>query len=398
VALPSDEYLTGKNTFELAEAVPTGKDMRITVNYEPIPEEYTVYAITTVGTADINGTEISDSAFTEIGKVTEGDDFVFTVEPSDDYVLSNVYSGTTADTQTNALTAADGKYTIAPDRNIYLKVELAEPVRRGTLTVSNTVIGEGAPVDAEFVYTVIFDNAEEYAYTGSASGTIKSGDKITLKGGEEITISDIPVGTAFTVTQNEVENFVTSPASRKIEGVIASTPSVAAFSNTYNPPVVTGNLEISNKVTGNDADTTLKFPFKVEFSAAGSYEYQIVGSKTRAVTTIKSGDTIELAHGETAVIYGLPAGTTYKVTETDTKGYKMTSTGESGTVAENGAKASFINEKNKTPGGDSNVPDTGDYGTGETVALYVMQIAMMAVLVCIISMKKLKKQNETEQF
>jgi len=398
VALPSDEYLTGKNTFELAEAVPTGKDMRITVNYEPIPEEYTVYAITTVGTADINGTEISDSAFTEIGKVTEGDDFVFTVEPSDDYVLSNVYSGTTADTQTNALTAADGKYTIAPDRNIYLKVELAEPVRRGTLTVSNTVIGEGAPVDAEFVYTVIFDNAEQYAYTGSASGTIKSGDKITLKGGEEITISDIPVGTAFTVTQNEVENFVTSPASRKIEGVIASTPSVAAFSNTYNPPVVTGNLEISNKVTGNDADTTLKFPFKVEFSAVGSYEYQIVGSKTRAVTTIKSGDTIELAHGETAVIYGLPAGTTYKVTETDTKGYKMTSTGESGTVAENGAKASFINEKNKTSGGDTNVPKTGDDSTTEVVAIYVMKIAMIAMLLCVISMKKLKKQGETEQF
>ncbi len=401
VTMPSEDYPTGKNTFKLAETVPTGKDMRITVNYEPIPDEYTIYAITTVGSAKINGTVISESDFTEIGKVVEGEEFVFTVNPNDDYTISNVYSGTTAASQTNTLTSADGKYTVAPDGNIYIKIELAAPVHRGALTVSNTVIGDNAPADAEFIYTVTFDNADVYSYTGSASGTIKSGDKITLKDNEEITISGIPVSTAFTVTQDEAENFVTSPASLKIEGIISSTPSVAAFSNTYNsssvePPAATGNLEISNKVTGNKADTTLKFPFKVEFSADGSYEYKIVNSKTRAITTVKSGDTIELAHGETAVIYGLPAGIAYKVTETDTKGYKMTSTGESGTIAEDGSKASFINEKNKPSENDSSVPKTGDDSTAEVAAIYVMQFAMLAMLMCIYSMKKFRKNDETE--
>jgi len=284
------------------------------------------------------------------------------------------------------------------DGNIDIDITATGTFTYGALTISNTVTGEDAPADAEFTYTVTFDSTVSYPYTGSATGTIKSGDKITLKNGESITIANILVGVKFDVTQDEAENFVTSPSTRKIEGVISATPSVAAFSNAYNPPVVTGNLEISNKVTGNNADTTLKFPFKVEFDAAGSYEYKIVNSKTKAVTTVKSGDTIELAHGETVIIYGLPVGTTYKVTETNTHGYKMTSTGDSGTVSAEGSKAAFINEKNKSSGGDTNVPDTGDYGTGETVALYVMQIAMLAMLMCVYSMKKLRRNKETEQF
>jgi len=328
----------------------------------------------------------TEYSFADVSKfAADGTELAYTVELDEIPENYEVSYGTPA-------ADADGNITID------ITSTYEEPITYGELTISNTVSGEDAPTDAEFTYTVTFDSTDSYSYTGSATGTIKSGDKITLKNGESVKIANIPVGVKFTVTQDEVENFVTSPASGKVEGVIAATPSTAAFSNTYEAPVVTGNLEISNKVTGNNADTTLKFPFKVEFSADGSYEYKITNSNTRAVTTIKSGDTIELAHGETVVIYGLPVGTTYKVTETNTHGYKMTSTGDSGTISAEGSKAAFINEKNKASGGDSNVPDTGDYGTSETVALYVMQIAMMAMLVCIISMKKLKKQNETEQF
>jgi len=349
----------------------------------------------------------TEYSFADVSKFTsDGTELAYTVELDEIPENYEVSYGTPA-------ADADGNITID------ITGTYEEPITYGELTISNTVSGEDAPADAEFVYTVTFDSTESYPYTGSAAGTIKSGDKITLKNGESITIANIPVGVKFDVTQDEAENFVTSPSTRKIEGVISATPSVAAFSNAYNPPVVTGNLTITNKVTGENADTSLKFSFKVEFDAEGSYELRIYGAgetipanatgmlggmsitaaagSRATVTTIKSGDTIQLAHGETAIIYGLPSGTTYKVTETENKAYKLTSTGASGTVSQDGAKASFINEKIKSSGG-TNVPDTGDYGTSETVALYVMQIAMMAMLMCVYSMKKLKKQNESEQF
>ena len=116
------------------------------------------------------------------------------------------------------------------------------------------------------------------------------------------------------------------------------------------------------------------------------------------VTTIKSGDTIQLSHGETAIIYSLPAGIDYKVTETDTKGYKLTSTGATGSIAEDGSKASFINEKNSKVAGDTAGPDTGDHSSTETAALVVMQIAIMSMLVCIICMKKLRHEDEAGRF
>ena len=48
--------------------------------------------------------------------------------------------------------------------------------------------------------------------------------------------------------------------------------------------------------------------------------------------------------------------------------------------------------------GDQSGPKTGDYGTGETYAIYVMQIAVLAMLVCVICMKKLRREGEAEQF
>lgn len=78
--------------------------------------------------------------------------------------------------------------------------------------------------------------------------------------------------------------------------------------------------------------------------------------------TVKSGGTIKLKNGETALIKGLPAGTYYTVTELSTEGYKTTVNGQEGyitkgTVSNGGtAPANFVN----TPFYE--LPQTG--GTG----------------------------------
>ncbi len=189
-----------------------------------------------------------------------------------------------------------------------------------------------------------------------------------------------------------------------------STPQSDSSGNITIDITITGtftynNLEITNNVTGNAADTTLKFPFMVEFDSTGSYEYKIVNDESVTTfssragnDTLKSGDTIELAHGETAIIYALPSVIDYKVTELDTKGYKMTSTGAEGTITENGAKAVFFNEKKTVVKGDSDSPDTGD-DNGTEIAVFVIQISLLSMLLCIFFIKKRRhelKENSSE--
>ncbi len=47
-------------------------------------------------------------------------------------------------------------------------------------------------------------------------------------------------------------------------------------------------------------------------------------------------------------------------------------------------------------GGSTIVPDTGDHGVSGTVALYVLQIAILSALLCVFSAKKLRKTGEAE--
>ena len=294
-------------------------------------------------------------------------------------------------TYANAVTDVNG--------NITIDITNTGTFTYGTLSISNTVSGSDAPADAEFIYTVTFSGDVEYPYEGSHTGTIKSGDTITLKANESITISDILVGVTFKVVQDKVENFTTTPSDMTVEGVISSTPATAEFANNFKLPP-TGNLEISNMVTGDAADKGLYFPFAVEFEDEGSYECKIISSDAvsssdaERVITIKSGDTIELKHGDIAVVYNLPAGIAYKVTETDTKSYKMTSTGALGVISEDENKASFINEKKSSVLGDSDSPVTGDDDTIAVTAAIIMELALLAMAACMYYTRKYQKDDE----
>lgn len=73
----------------------------------------------------------------------------------------------------------------------------------GSLIISKTVTGNGADTKKKFDFTVTFDAAGSYSYTGKgvADGTIQSGDKISLADGESITITGLPDGTKYQVTE-----------------------------------------------------------------------------------------------------------------------------------------------------------------------------------------------------
>jgi LPXTG-motif cell wall-anchored protein len=221
----------------------------------------------------------------------------------------------------------------------------------GTLTISKTVAGIGADTAREFNFTITFSEASEtYRYVGYGvpDGAIKSGDTISLAHGQSILITGLPAGTTYKVTEEDASADGYTVQSADSSGTISSSADrTAAFTNTKQP-VTTGSLTITKTVTGQDADPAMKFDFTVVFDGA-SGDYPYTGAATG---TIRSGDTISLASGDSITITGLPAGTQYTVTEADytSDGYTTASTGAVGTVSADAVQtASFTNSYGDTP-------------------------------------------------
>lgn len=202
----------------------------------------------------------------------------------------------------------------------------------GSLTISNTVTGEGADAQ-EFQFQV---KLGDDAFTGTYGGVgFNAGEaSLKLKGGESKKIP-LPAGVTYTVTQTGVTGYITTKTGDN--GKIAkNTESKAVFTNTK-----CGSLTVSNKTEGTSADPEKYFSFQVALSDktfAGDYG-----------VTFKGGvATLKLKHGESKEIT-LPVGMGYTVTQTDsnTDGYKTTGTGVQGIIGNATLfRADFTNERN----------------------------------------------------
>ncbi|WP_372631005.1 DUF5979 domain-containing protein [Cohnella sp.] len=189
------------------------------------------------------------------------------------------------------------------------------------LTISNTVMGNGAEFTKEFEYTVVFEETGEdgsYSYVKSdgSTGKIKSGEGFTLKHGESLEIAGLPKGLKYTVTQTdyyETERYVTTIPEKHTE-VMKDSDEYAPFTNTR---VFKGDLLISNEVRGKEDDKKKLFRYTVTFAgegANGSYDYV---KSDESTGTIKSGDPFELADAQTFLVKGLPKDHTYTVTQVE---------------------------------------------------------------------------------
>ena len=124
-----------------------------------------------------------------------------------------------------------------------------------------------------------------------------------------------------------------------------------------------GSLRIE-KTVGEGGDQNKDFKFEVTLdltdaegnTADGSFPYH--GSE---IGTIRSGDTVELSHGEYIIVEDLPAGTRYSVRELPAAGYQTVYPGnESGVIAGDPVVVSVLNTVEKP----SFMPETGGEGTG----------------------------------
>ncbi len=139
----------------------------------------------------------------------------------------------------------------------------AEPkaIPLGDLTVSKTVKGTNGETDREFHFTTelasgdtvadaipaytetivdkaVEDSAFTYVKSDGTTGEFHTGDVITLKSGQTFTIKDVPVGTAFIVTEKEAgaDGYTTTTVNS--QGHIEKGEQTASFTNTRNKTTV----------------------------------------------------------------------------------------------------------------------------------------------------------------
>ena len=210
------------------------------------------------------------------------------------------------------------------DANDNNKAVFVNQANTGSLTISKTVKaaeGQTAPADAEFTFTVNFNGEDtlsgNFTYTQNGEKkAVQDGGTITLKANESVTITGIPVGTAYTVTETDIPDGFTVQA-ESYSGKIVSETSTAAFTNTYSAEDVildgddptNGKLLVQKKISGRDWLEDDSFTFTIA-AAQGSPK----GTPLPTSTSINLTEENSTA-GFGNITYTAPGTYTYTVQE-----------------------------------------------------------------------------------
>lgn len=202
------------------------------------------------------------------------------------------------------------------------------PPESGSLTIVKQVTGENADRTKKFDFTV---RLEDIAY------------HIRLAHGESYTITGIPVGARYTVTEERTPGYTVSSSGET--GVIKKEGSTVCFLNSADSAPTgpdgknSGILVIRKTVTGPFLDAAKQFRFLVTI---GDAEYEVL-----------------LRHGESETFRDLPVGIPYRVEEEDCSAeqYSTVSRNAAGKIGDGTVTAEFINryegEEPPSPGDGS---------------------------------------------
>ena len=165
----------------------------------------------------------------------------------------------------------------------------------------------------------------------------------------------------------------------------------------------TGNLTISKKVLGEDADLNKEFKFKIKFEddAIDLSEYfetlyyekgsekksLILNDENEAEITIKNGESVSIGSDNEQLGGGLPVGMKYIVTEEDysSEGYITTAENAEGLITEGETKVEFTNTKKAEEKAEEKIedPQAEDPKVEEAVVEESPQTGDVIIKVCI---------------
>ncbi|MBQ2230219.1 MAG: BspA family leucine-rich repeat surface protein, partial [Oscillospiraceae bacterium] len=213
----------------------------------------------------------------------------------------------------------------------------------GSLTIRKTVTG--VPTSQSFNFTIKFDQSISLYYGDASDVKLINGEgSFTLKNGESVTITGLPVGVGYTVTETDSKGYTASvngTVGTELTSNITVDP-VVTFVNHKDPepepepepdPEV-GSLKVSKTVALADGveigkDEGRRFSFTVTLTGADIP----TGAVNFGGRVFRDGKTsFTLGDGESVTLTGIPAGTHYVVTETTPEGFEVTKEGDIGTI------------------------------------------------------------------
>ncbi|GAB2023155.1 hypothetical protein RyT2_22290 [Pseudolactococcus yaeyamensis] len=206
----------------------------------------------------------------------------------------------------------------------------------GGLKITKRVTNATADQDGRaYEFTIKFSDGKQYhPYIGDKQVKLTDKDQFYLKADETAYFADLPNGVTYTVTETPYADYVTDFST--IQGTII-TGKIASHVVTNNFKAISpddkGDLVIQKLVTGQ-GNAKDSFSFKVTLSTDKSYELIIMTGTLTQVLSIKSGDTIKLTAGASAMIKALPLGTSYQVEEVDPGDYHPATRTISGTISD----------------------------------------------------------------
>lgn len=186
----------------------------------------------------------------------------------------------------------------------------------------------------------------------------------------------------LTVTVTETDSVLSASGAYSCNGQ-AGDP---VFNNHYQP----GGLLITKEVTGSQGDRLQPFTFVVNVMYNGemhdsTYTWQIVSPSWPGPMsgTIANGGCVKLRHGQSVMLYGLPAGASYEVVEleADLNGYVTVAENATGIIAADAAQTvSFFNH--------CMLPDPPTTGDPAQPMLYAVLSLLGLLGLCVLRRKR----------
>ena len=155
-----------------------------------------------------------------------------------------------------------------------------------------------------------------------------------LKAGQSITITGIPYGTTYKVTEIADGRFETKVGTEEkyvAEGPINSANVTVSYTNTRKTSSLTISKALVSEVA---ADAGRVFNFTIELSEAVSGEFAISGT-TEKVTFTNGTGTVSITGEGSKTIEGLPTGVTYEIAEANVVNLTPDVAVKTGTLSEN---------------------------------------------------------------
>lgn len=237
------------------------------------------------------------------------------------------------DGYTGSNTSSNPIYIINGTKTAVITNTAEALAKTGSLTVTKTVVDSSTA--QKFPFTITLTKADGSALSGTkvfGDTAFKDGvAKISLANGENLTISDIPEGYHYTVTEDSVSGFEVT--SENAAGTIIGEQTVtASFTNTAVPPEIPetyGTLVLIKHATGVISNEPIIYDFTLRFtglSANQTYTYTqeyATGTFGEASFTAGSDGTavleLKLSKEDKVTVPKLPDGSTAVATQTGAK-------------------------------------------------------------------------------